>query len=214
MNYDSELFKKLVNDEYFNSIDVKPIRLQTDLVLGNLYYIKYYFNDVVETVDEYGDTIEIPQVYSKSIGKFISYRSPTQPQFNIKYKWDVNKGFTPIKMGEDKLSIHYSNTSSYTPQSNTYMIYDIDLIKQKINSLKNNAKLNVVGKFTADDAKHTATSQVLTNPDMKSYISNFGGKSRKHRKTRKHIKSKKLRKHRKTKKYSTTRRKYYKNKQK
>ena len=88
MNYDSELFKKLVNDEYFNSIDVKPIRLQTDLVLGNLYYIKYYFNDVVETVDEYGDTIEIPQVYSKSIGKFISYRSPTQPQFNIKYKWN------------------------------------------------------------------------------------------------------------------------------
>ena len=213
MNDDSELFKKLVNDEYFNSIDVKPIRLQTDLVLGNLYYIKYYFNDMVETVNEYGDTIEIPQVHFKYLGKLSSYRSPTQPEFNIKYKWDVNKGFTPIKMGEDKLPIRYSNTSSYTPQSSTFMVYDIDLIKQKINSLKNNAKLNVVGKFTADDAKHTATSQVLTNPDMKSYISNFGGKSRKHRKTRKHIKSKKLRKHRKTKKYSTTRRKYC-NKQK
>ena len=46
------------------------------------------------------------------------------------------------------------------------------------------SKLNVVGKFTADDAKDTATSQVLTNPDMKSYISNFGGKSRKHKKTK------------------------------
>jgi hypothetical protein len=203
MNTDTELFKKLVDDEYFNSINVKPIKIDTDLVLGNLYYITYYFNDVVETVDEHGDIIEIPQVYSKSIGKFISFRTPTQPQFLIKYTWDVNKGFKPIKMGEDKLSIHYSNTAYYQPQTNTYMIYDIDLIKQKINSLKNNAKLNVVGKFTADDA-NTATSQVLTNPDMKSYISNFGGKRGKHRKTRK------LRKIRKIRKHGTRRRKYYK----
>ena len=97
MNTDTELFKKLVDDEYFNSINVKPIKIDTDLVLGNLYYITYYFNDVVETVDEHGDIIEIPQVYSKSIGKFISFRTPTQPQFLIKYTWDVNKGFTPIR---------------------------------------------------------------------------------------------------------------------
>jgi hypothetical protein len=205
MNDDSELFKKLVNDEYFNSIDVQPISKQTDLVLGNLYYIKYYFNDVVETVDEDGDIIEIPQVHNKWFGKLTSFQKPTAPKFNIKYKWIVNKGFTPIKNDEDNLTINYTMTSN-KPQSMRYMIYDVDLIKQKINSLKNNAKLNVVSKSIADNAENTATNQVLTNPDMKSYISNFGGKSRKYRKT------KKSRKIRKTKKYSTIRRKYYKNK--
>ena len=96
--------------------------------------------------------------------------------------------------------------TSNTPQSSRFMIYDIDLIKQKINSLKNNAKLNVVGKSISDNAENTATNQVLTNPDMKSYISNFGGKLKKTRKHRKH------RKTRKTKKHGTRRRKYYKNK--
>ena len=127
MNDDSELFKKLVNDEYFNSIDVQPISKQTDLVIGNLYYIKYYFNDVVETVDEDGDIIEIPQVHKKWFGKLSSYRSPNQPEFSIKYKWIVNEGFRPIKMGQDILPIQFGMTSN-TPQSSRFMIYDIDLI--------------------------------------------------------------------------------------
>jgi len=218
MNTDSELFKKLVNDEYFNSIDVQPISKQTDLVLGNLYYIKYYFNDVVETVDEDGDIIEIPQVHTKEFGTLVpnpnSYNGTAPYLFNIKYRWLVNKGFTTVnpggtvdvngrRLGQDNHDSIYYDSMRRKPYSNSYMIYDIDLIKQKINSLKNNAKLNVVGKFTADDA-NTATSQVLTNPDMKSYISNFGGKRGKHRKTRK------LRKIRKIRKHGTRRRKYYK----
>jgi hypothetical protein len=220
MSNDSELFKKLVNDEYFSSIDVQPISKQTELVLGNFYYIKYYFNDVVETVDEDGDIIEIPQVDKKEFGTLIpnpnSYNSPTAPYlFNIKYRWVVNKGFTTVNPGgtvdvngrrlrqDNHESIYYDMTS-YKPQSMRYMIYDINLIKQKINSLKNNAKLNVVGKFTADNPENTATNKVLTNPDMKSYISNFGGKSKKTRKYRK------TKKNKKTKKRRTIRRKYFK----
>ena len=140
----SNLFKKLVNDEYFSKIGAEPIMNSSELVKGKYYFIIQYGDDDYAVVydEEVGDNVDkiVHQIGKQYIARFVAY-GPNQYS-NDRHSINAKTNFSVEEASEkrDQNKNIKLDQISNEPKAYSNVIYDLDLIKQKIDIIQNAIK--------------------------------------------------------------------------
>jgi hypothetical protein len=146
----SNLFKKLVKADYFSALGAVPIQNSSELVKGKDYFIIQYGDDDYAVVydEEVGDNVDkiIHQISKQYIARFVAYGPNQYSNDRHSIRAQTNFSVEEALQKSDKNKNIRLDQISNEPKQYSNVIYDLDLIKQKLGSLKNNANLSVALK--------------------------------------------------------------------